>query len=175
MIPPYAISCIGDHHVAVRKQDFDRIPDEIFKNPDFQPFDLHDFAHLVATNPCPELYANTYFADFLNLDPSLTALIRSAGMNMATGPRISDGMIFGEILTPLWTKHVKAHTFGQVEYTYESLTATIAKELAEYVLGKRPLRHRSTGKLIKLDEADHTCSTGCFGTNKSIRRDSLGD
>jgi hypothetical protein len=146
-VPPNAISSVGERHVVIRAVDFARSSESMLAetNP---LWDLHDFAHLSCATLCPPLYGNKYQTHLALLQKSLTALVRSPGMNTGTGPKISDGMIFSQLLTPMFTDALEQNKY----YTYESLTERLATDLSEYLLGRRALKHLSTGNMITLSE-----------------------
>jgi hypothetical protein len=159
-VPRNAISSIGDRHIAVREQDFETEMNETLGSP--KPlYDLHDFAHLTAATLSPELFGNKYFTDLVKLDGSLTALIRSPGMRTAKGPKMSDGLLFSELLTEIFTEEAK-HS-----HTYKSLTGILARRLADYLLGHCQLLHSSTNKLIQLDRAITPTQLAVLTQNKS--------
>lgn len=142
-IPPNAIAAIGPRHVVVRAADFnDRSALDVLACP-MPMWDLHDLAHLSCATLNQELYGNKYQDHLLRLPKSLTALIRSPGIRTATGPSISDGLVFSELLTKLFTDAVASST-GSQHQTYEALCSELATELVEYFLGKRALNHPST-------------------------------
>ncbi|KAI1957044.1 hypothetical protein LOZ58_005966 [Ophidiomyces ophidiicola] len=108
LIPPRAIAALGPQHVAVRQQDFAGASTALLDEARAQ-WDLHDFAHLTAASLSPELYGSKYFTQLAALPARLTALVRSPGMKTARpAPACSDGVIFSELLTPLFTAAVQA-------------------------------------------------------------------
>jgi hypothetical protein len=150
-VPPNAISCVGGGHIAVRKGDFEKSIEEILGNPN-PLYDLHDFAHLTVATLSPELFGNKYFSDLVKLDSSFTALIRSPGMKTGRGIKISDGILFSEFLTELFTHEVEATAKQQKSHTYRSLAETMARMLADYLIGCRALKHCSTRNMIEADK-----------------------
>lgn len=112
LIPPTAISAIGVRHIAVRRKDFDGDSLCMLDYPS-AIWDLHDFAHLSAASVCPSLYGSKYFTDLIKLPPKLTALIRSPKMHTEEpSPLYSDGLIFSELLTVLFTSEIEAAQKG---------------------------------------------------------------
>jgi len=165
-VPPNAISSIGYRHVAVRKQDFEKPVEDVLA--DLKPlWDLHDFAHLTTATLSPELFGNEYHAHLIKLEPSLTALVRSPGMRTGKGPRISDGLIFSELLTGLFAEETEAVAKQQKSHTYKSLTATLANTVADYLLGRRALYHPSTQQMIKLDTPVTPTQLAVLAQNKA--------
>ncbi len=82
LIPPDAISCIGDRHIAVRKQDFDigtMSADQSLKESSYLRYDLHDFSHLITACLCPRLYGNKYLLHLAKLPLDWRKLISSPG------------------------------------------------------------------------------------------------
>ena len=113
LVPPNAISSITLHHIAVRPQDFDGDSTHMLEVTKAK-WDLHDFAHHTMTALSPVLYGNKYFTHLIELPPRLTSLIRSPGMSTTQPkPRCSDGLIFSEFLTPLFSEEVDAVTRGE--------------------------------------------------------------
>ncbi|KAF2123483.1 hypothetical protein P153DRAFT_303864 [Dothidotthia symphoricarpi CBS 119687] len=146
-VPPNAISSVGERHVVIRAVDFERTSESVLAET-IPLWDLHDFAHLSCATLCPSLFGNKYQTHLALLHKSLTALVRSPGMSAGTGPKISDGMIFSQLLTPMFTEALKQNK----SYTYASLTEKLAIDLAEYLLGQKALKHLSTGNMMTLSE-----------------------
>jgi sarcosine oxidase delta subunit len=148
LIPPNAISAIGVSHIAVRAKDFEK--ESILMLENASPlWDLHDFAHLSAASVAPNLYGSKYFTHLVKLPSKLTALIRSPKMKTADPePRFSDGVVFSELLTPLFTSEIEAVQRGEKVHTYMSLTNTLAEYIADYLMGRRELQHLTTGKML---------------------------
>ncbi|KAK8021454.1 hypothetical protein PG990_006592 [Apiospora arundinis] len=133
LVPPYAISSISLHHVAVRSRDIEGGSARLLEVTEAL-WDLHDFAHHTAAALSPNLYGNKYFSHLIGLPRRLTALIRSPGMSTADPkPACSDGVIF-----------------SQGPYTYACLTNRLADLLAAYLLQQRALCHRTTGAMITM-------------------------
>lgn len=166
LVPPLAISCIGKCHIAVRSKDFERPAKELLAvtNP---LFDLHDFAHLTTATLSPELFGNKYFNHLIKLSSNLTALVHSPGMRSGKGPRISDGILFSELLTGLFTHEVEAYIKEEKSHTYNSLAQSLASGLADYLLGRRPLLHLSTQSMIQLDEPITVVQLAVLAQNKA--------
>lgn len=151
LVPPNAISSIALHHVAVRPQDFDGDSVRMLEATTAQ-WDLHDFTHHTVSGSSPILYGNKYFETLVKLPPRLTALIRSPGMNTAhPKPRCSDGLIFAQLLTPLFTEEIEALTSGGKVHTYSSLMESMADSLAAYLMRECTLRHGATGVKIEME------------------------
>ncbi|KAF8247317.1 hypothetical protein K440DRAFT_629330 [Wilcoxina mikolae CBS 423.85] len=165
LVPPNAISSIGNSHIAVRKQDF-LMTDEELLTKTVPLWDLHDFAHLTTATLSPELFGNKYFDYLIKLEPKLTALIRSPGMRTGKGPKISDGIIFSELLTGIFTQEVDAVLKHQKQHSYKSLTTTLANTLADYLLGRIALHHQSTNTMIKLDTPISPTQLAVLAQNK---------
>jgi hypothetical protein len=147
-VPPNCISAAGPRHVIVRDEDFARrSPQEVLTTAT-PMWDLHDFAHISCATLCPELYGNKYQSHLLRLPRKLTALVRSPGLRTTKGPLISDGLVFTEILTKLFTEAVSKDTDQK---TYKSLTSDLAHTLAAYYLGERGLEHPSAGRILLLE------------------------
>ena len=166
LVPPNAISSIGKGHVAVRSKDFERPSEELLaeRNP---LFDLHDFAHLTTAVLSPELFGNKYLNHLIKLPADLTALVRSPGMRSGKGSRISDGLLFSELLTSVFTQEVEAHIQKEKIHTYKSLTQTLAEILADYLLGGCPILHLSTQSMIYLDEPITPTQLAVLAQNKA--------
>jgi hypothetical protein len=146
-VPPNAISAIGERHVVVREVDFERASESAMA--ETTPlWDLHDLAHLSVATLCMPLFGNKYQTHLSLLPKNLTALVRSPGMRSGKGPKFSDGMIFSELLTPMFEEELKQQSTA---HTYTSLTTKLASGLAEYLLGRRKLKHHSSGAIIGPD------------------------
>jgi len=149
LVPPTAISAIGVNHIAVRAKDYDGESTRLLDQPTAQ-WDLHDFAHLSAASVAPELYGCKYFTDLIELPSELTALIRSPKMHTAEpNPLYSDGVVFSELLTILFTAEIGMVQNRERKHTYESLTNTLAEHVADYLLAQRALQHLTTGQMLK--------------------------
>jgi len=142
LVPPKALAAVGERHVAVRAADFPNPDGKVIDNPN-PLYDLHDFAHLSAAALSPELYGSKYFTDLIKLSPSMTKLIRSPGMKTGKGPKISDGMLFTELLTGIFTYE------AEQSHTYQTAVDAMSRKLADYILGKCGLQHGSTQEMIK--------------------------
>ena len=152
LVAPNAISSIGFRHFAVREKDFTMTSSEALLDDTSVLWDLHDFAHQITASVSPELYGSKYFSHLQFLPVRATALIRSPGLRSADkGPKISDGLVFSELLTGLFTAEVEKALGGSTQHTYASLERTLATAVAEYLLGQRSLLHPSTGKMLQLD------------------------
>lgn len=165
-VPPNAISAAGPRHVVVRPADFlgrSAVEDVLAtKTP---MWDLHDLAHLSCATLSPELYGNKYQSHLVRLPKRLTALVRSPGMRTAAGPWASDGLIFSELLTRLYTDAVAGDAKQQL--TYGGLTAALARALADYLLGERSLEHHSTGRALRLSKPISATELAVLVQNKS--------
>ncbi|GAB1203308.1 hypothetical protein APSETT445_001937 [Aspergillus pseudonomiae] len=149
LVPPNAISSIGPGHIAVREKDFDSDSTDMLDNSSAL-WDLHDFAHLTAASVCPELYGSKYFTHLIKLPSKLTALIRSPKMKTADPtPRCSDGVVFSELLTVLFTSEIEAVQRAEKTHTYASLADTLAEDVADYLMGKCELQHLTTGAMLQ--------------------------
>ena len=152
LVPPNAISSIGFRHFAVREKDFTRTSSEAMLDDTSVLWDLHDFAHQTTASISPTLYGSKYFSHLRILPARATALIRSPGFRTAEkGPKISDGLVFSELLTGLYTAEVEKSLGTSGQHTYASLERTLATAVADYLLGKRSLLHPSTGKMLQVD------------------------
>ena len=153
LVPINAISSIGRRHFAVRKKDFSLTSSEDLLDDTSVIWDLHDFAHQTTASLSPTLYGSKYFSDLIFLPLSATALIRSPGFRTAEkGPKISDGLVFSELLTGLYSAEIEnASGASEGQHTYASLERTLATAIADYLLAKRRIVHPSTGKMLQLD------------------------
>ena len=152
LVPPRAISSIGSKQFAIRAVDFSGINSEAFLDDTSMIWDLHDFAHQSSASLSPLLYGSKYFSHLQYLPPRATALIRSPGMRTADkGPKISDGIVFSELLMGLFDKEMQDIHAGLKCHTYSSLENALAEVTAEYLLARRSLEHPSTGKVLHLD------------------------
>lgn len=154
LVPPNAISSLGHRIFAVREKDFVSTNIEARLDDDSVLWDLHDFAHQATASLAPTLYGSKYFCHLQYLPPSATVLIRSPGICTADkGPKLTDGLVFSELLTGLYTSEVGDGSCGSTRHTYASLENTLATAVADYLLGKSSLLHPSTAKMLKLDHA----------------------
>ncbi|KGO74542.1 hypothetical protein PITC_098810 [Penicillium italicum] len=167
LIPPTAISAIGVGHIAVRAQDFKGDSVKMLNNPS-AVWDLHDFAHLSAASVSPSLYGSKYFTHLIKLPCKLTALIRSPKMRTADPtPRYSDGLVFSELLTVLFTSEIEAVQREEKIHTYVSLTDTLAEYVADYLMGTRELQHLTTGKMLKVNSPIRAVELATLVQNKA--------
>ncbi|KAI8947626.1 hypothetical protein F4801DRAFT_582262 [Xylaria longipes] len=165
-VPPNAIAAAGPGHVVVRMNDFTgRSASEVIATP-LPMWDLHDFAHLSCAALDKGLYGNKYQSHLLRLPKPLTALVRSPGMRMATGPKISDGIVFSELLTGMFTAAVPDASQND-QQTYKGLCTQLAQTLAAYYLGLRGVEHPSTGKTLMLKEPITPTQLAVLVQNKS--------
>ena len=164
LIPPTAISAIGVNHIAVREKDFTGDGTSMLETPS-AIWDLHDFAHLSAASISPRLYGSKYFTHLNKLPPKLTALIRSPKMKTSEpSPRISDGVVFSEILTVLFTSEVQERANS---HTYSSLTNVLADYVADYLMGTRELKHLTTGVMLKVKSPIQATELATLAQNKA--------
>ncbi|KAI0975070.1 hypothetical protein F4678DRAFT_457334 [Xylaria arbuscula] len=166
-IPPNAIAAVGPRHVVVRAIDFDSRSASDALACSSPLWDLHDFAHLTCATLSEELYGNKYQDHLIQLPKPFTALIRSPGFRTATGPMISDGLVFSELLTKLFTDTVTKNRQNAHEETYKSVCTELATALAEYYLAKRSLEHLSTGRQLSLLEPISPTQLAVLIQNKS--------
>ncbi len=168
LVPPNAISSIGYRSFAVRERDFTVTTREALLDDTSVLWDLHDFAHQSTASLAPELYGSKYFSDLQYLPPRATALIRSPGMRTAEkGPKISDGLVFSELLTGIYTSEVENSSRALKQHRYASLERALATAIADYLLGKRSLLHPSTGKTLQLDAAISLPQLAVLAQNKA--------
>jgi hypothetical protein len=167
LVPPNAISAIGVSHIAVRAKDFER--ESICMLDSSSPiWDLHDFAHLSAASVSPNLYGSKYFTHLVKLPSKLTALIRSPKMKTAEpDPPYSDGVVFSELLTPLFTSEIEAVQRGAKVHTYMSLAHTLADYVADYLMGRRELRHLTTGRMLRVKRPIYAVELATLVQNKN--------
>ncbi|KAJ5480456.1 hypothetical protein N7530_005965 [Penicillium desertorum] len=155
LIPPTAISAIGVSYIAVRAQDFKGDSVHMLDNPP-AIWDLHDFAHLSAASVCPDLYGSKYFAHLTELPSELTALIRSLKIHTTDPtPRYSDGVLFSELLTVLFTSEMRGGAEGGEEY------------IADYLMGRRELQHLTTGKMPRVKNPIRAVELATLVQNKA--------
>ncbi|KAF2664392.1 hypothetical protein BT63DRAFT_465241 [Microthyrium microscopicum] len=167
LIPPRAIASIGFNHVAVRQQDFDVKSTQLSMVTE-PLWDLHDFAHQVTASLASHLYGSSYFSHLAKLQPSLTALIRSPGLRTSSPkPVFSDGVVFSELLTNLYTTEIQAVQDSQYSHTYASLTEKLADAVADYLLGKRGLCHHTTGIMLSMKQPLTAAQLAVLVQNKS--------
>ncbi|OQE15961.1 hypothetical protein PENFLA_c029G01718 [Penicillium flavigenum] len=167
LIPPTAISAIGVSHIAVRAQDFKGDSVRMLDNPS-AIWDLHDFAHLSAASVCPDLYGSKYFTHLIKLPSELTALIRSPRIHTPDPtPRYSDGVLFSELLTVLFTSEIEAVQRAETVHTYASLTDTLAEYVADYLMGRRELQHLTTGKMLRVKNPIRAVELAALVQNKA--------
>ncbi|KAJ5302112.1 hypothetical protein PENANT_c008G05275 [Penicillium antarcticum] len=167
LIPPNAISAIGIRHIAVRAKDFQEASTCMLDN--YSPiWDLHDFAHLSAASVAPNLYGSKYFTDLIKLPSKLTALIRSPKMKTAEpDPLFSDGVVFSELLTPLFTSEIEAAQRQERVHTYISLTDILAEYVADYLMGMRELQHLTTGAMLRVKSSIRPVELATLVQNKN--------
>lgn len=170
-VPPNAISAVGPNHVVIRAIDFvERSPLAVLAEPT-PMWDLHDFAHLTCATLCSELFGNKYQSHLLQMSKPMTALVRSPGLKTAKGPKISDGLVFSELLIQLFTDTALGQWNNKDQQdqrqTYTALTEYLAKILAEYYLGKRGLQHLTTGQILTLDKPISAIQLAVLVQNKS--------
>ncbi|KAJ5815909.1 hypothetical protein N7447_008142 [Penicillium robsamsonii] len=167
LIPPTAISAIGVSHIAVRVRDFEGDSVHMLDNSS-AIWDLHDFAHLSAASVSPSLYGSKYFTHLIKLPSELTALIRSPKMKTADPtPRYSDGVVFSELLTILFTSEIEAVQKSEKVHTYVSLTDTLAKYVADYLMGRCELQHQTTGEMLTVKNPIRAVELATLVQNKA--------
>ena len=82
-------------------------------------------------------------------------------------PRCSDGVVFSEFLTVLFTSEVDAARRGEKTHTYASLTDTLAEHVADYLMGRRELQHLTTGKMLRMKVPISAAQLAVLVQNKS--------
>jgi hypothetical protein len=168
LVPPYCISSIGPRHFAVRACDFHTLSDEALLEGTSVLWDLHDFAHQSTATLSEHLFGTKYFSHLIHLPPRATALIRSPGMRTAeSGPKISDGIMFSELLTGLFTTEADSVISGSKNHTYASMVEFLAIALADYLLGNRSLLHPSAGKTLQLERPIRAHELAVLAQNKA--------
>jgi hypothetical protein len=88
-------------------------------------------------------------------------------MRTGKGPKVSDGILFSELLTGVFTQEVDAVLKHQKKHSYKSLTTTLANTLANYLLGQTALLHPSTKTMMKLDTPISLTQLAVLAQNKA--------
>ena len=83
------------------------------------------------------------------------------------GREVSDGIIFSEFLTRLFTAETQGVISERNVHSYASMVEILAIKLAEYLLGKRSLLHPPTGKKLQLDRPIHAHELAVLVQNKA--------
>ncbi len=80
---------------------------------------------------------------------------------------MSDGIVFSEPLTGLFTTSAQKHIDQETNFTYASLTSEMANEVASYLLAERPLYHPSTKENFGLEKLITPVQLAVLAQNKA--------
>ena len=103
-------------------------------------YDLHDFAHLTAARLCPALYRCHLGPDLDGLPRELVDLV--AGFTAAEQPPHADGVVFSEILTPLFAQSPWPHLpeSAVVDWLTDQVVPYLLADEVEIPGGRHPTR-----------------------------------
>lgn len=114
-----------------------------------QMYDWHDLAHIVAASSSEGAFGAKYHNGLDGLERYYRAITEGAGMQDATGPVFSDGLLFSQLSRPLLEHYESKQQFdGAKQYTYDEIQVLITKDLFQYLGGDHELFHPGTGRNI---------------------------
>ena len=90
-------------------------------------------------------------------------------MRDLTSIRFSDGILFSEFLTGIFTKELPLALANDPKTTYQQLVTLMALQLAEYLLGERKLLHPSTGMEITVSNIPSPNTTSPNSSKTAVK------
>ena len=144
LIPKNAINSVSSQTIFVREKDFDHQPIDILLSSYSPLFDLHDFSHLILSRVNSDIFGSKYFPCLLRLNKYFQCLITSPYKFNKTILKVSDGMIFSEILTPYYNNLDKS-------ISDKKLVNIMSKKIFLYLLGKSKVFSPKINKNIYLN------------------------
>jgi sarcosine oxidase delta subunit len=82
-------------------------------------------------------------------------------------PRYSDGVLFSELLTVLFTSEIEAVQRAEKVHTYTSLADTLAEYVADYLMGRCELQLLTMGRMLRVKNPIHAVELATLVQNKA--------
>ncbi len=149
-MPVFGIQSCDEYTIAIRKDGFiNDDPKKSFDNPE-QIYDWHDLAHIVGASSSEGAFGTKYHDGLDELDRYYRSLTEGEGMNDASGPMFSDGMLFTQLSKSLYEfSESQKNLDGTDMYNIEQIHKFITEGLFAYLGGSHDLFHPGTGKNVR--------------------------
>lgn len=147
--PEYAIQGIDDRTIAVRARHFlEQTPEKSFTIAS-ECFDWHDLAHILAAATSGGAFGCKYHDGLHELPRYYRALTEGAGASDASGPLLSDGLLFTHLSRALFEQCYSNRLLGSsLIGQHIDIQSLIAAELANYLDGNYPLFHPALNRAV---------------------------
>ena len=162
-VPPRAIQTLAKNRLCVRPQDFLYLDPSDSLETRKHLYDLHDFSHYTTASLCPQLYGNKYHPWLARLNSNLRKLVLSPRRREPDAP-LSDGLIFSELLTPLFSAHCDEYR-SDIE-----LQRVLAKMVQRFLAGDIELKHFSSGAKQRLVRTVSPLQLAVLSQNKVLHQ-----
>lgn len=149
-IPRHAIQGYDQNTLVARKDHFlDTDPTVSFNTPS-EIHDWHDLAHIFAAASSSGAFGVKYHDGLDDLPRYYQALTEGRGMRDASGPALSDGMLFTQLSRPVFEFYEERRLpDGTPRYSCDEIERFVAQELFAYLGGGYGLHHPGVGAEIK--------------------------
>jgi hypothetical protein len=113
-------------------------------------YDWHDLAHITAASSSNNGFGVRYHKGLNSLTRYYRAITEGEGMQDASGPVFSDGMLFTQLSKSVF-EHYEDQKLpdGYNRYSYDQIRQFVAQELFAYLGGDHTILHPGTGKQLK--------------------------
>lgn len=170
-IPSTAIQGYDEKTIIVKKSHFlDADPLVSFENPQ-EIHDWHDVAHILAASSSEGSFGVKYHDGLDDLDRYYRALTEGEGMQDASGPAFSDGILFTQLSKPIFEFYESQKLAdGSNEYSYDQIKTFIARELFMYLGGGYPVYHPGVKENVMASRAISPLELAVSEQNKRCER-----
>lgn len=170
-IPLHAIQGYDQHTLYVRPEHFlTTDPYASFDTPQ-EIHDWHDLAHMVAASSSGGAFGVKYHDGLNSLGRYYRALTRGEGMQDASGPVFSDGMLFTQLSMPVFADYeAQKLPDGSNRYSYDQIQRFVTQELFAYLSGEHALLHPGTGTQLKAERIIDPIELAVCVQNKRYER-----
>lgn len=170
-VPRYAIQGYDQDTLVVRKAHFlDTDPVASFNTPE-EIHDWHDLAHNLAASSSNGAFGVKYHEGLDKLDRYYRALTEGEGMQDASGPLFSDGMLFTQLSKSVFEFYEgQKLPDGTNKYNYDQIQTFVAQELFYYLSGEHALYHPGIKEEIKAGRTIDTLELAVAEQNKRCER-----
>lgn len=170
-IPRHAIQGYDQNTLIVRSEDFlSTDPRASFETPQ-EIHDWHDLVHMVIASSSSGAFGVKYNDGLNNLPRYYRALTEGEGMQDASGPAFSDGMLFSQLSRPVFEYYESQKLpDGINRYSYDEIQRLVAQELFLYLGGGYGLLHPGTGRELKVGRTIDPLELAVCEQNKRYER-----
>ncbi len=170
-IPRTAIQGYDQDTLVVKPGHFlDTDPATSFDTPD-EIHDWHDLSHILAASSSQGAFGVKYHDGLNDLDKYFRDLTHGMGMQDASGPLFSDGLLFTQLSRPVFEAYEGQRLpDGSPRYNYDQIRRLIAQELFAYLGGSHALLHPGVGREIQAGRPIDPLELAVLEQNKRFER-----